>query len=227
MSKSRARPRWQPLSELFYLGGLIDEQIDVAENQLAALREARPKPHVLNDSIMARIETLFTETLDFIEIYTEQCARWRSEPTLNDKQQVEVTRLETVLPRWRATVDEILALHDEMKGHTIEKTLAKGDFELGLEAIRRMGGEPADEHVAIARRIDRGVTGLLEEGGEAAVLSHMLDYMDDFKRLMDEAGEPGLLLLAARFEGLVRFASLLEHMAGAIRDGTLEVPKAH
>ena len=55
---------------------------------------------------------------------------------------------------------------------------------------------------------------------------NMLDYMMEFKRLMDETGEVGVNALAAQFDGFYHFENLLERIAGAIQSGDIEVPPA-
>lgn len=225
MKNETRKPQWQPIGELFYLGGLMDEDIDVAHEQRRLLKEAQSKPHVLDDAIMDRIDKLFTGHQEFIGIYTEQCRRWRQENTLNPKQESEVQRLETRLPEWRAIVDEILALHHEMKDYTIDKIMTKDDAELGAKILNRTAGL-TPEHIALAARIDREIKRLLADGGEEAVLHNMSDYMADFKRLMDETDGAGLNILAARYKGFHQFTSLLERMASAIQSGHLKVPPA-
>jgi len=143
---------------------------------------------------------------------------------LTSEQDREIARLEQVLPKWREAATEILALHAEMKDHTIDKILEMDDVELGLEALRRTG--LAEEHIDIARHIDSEIQRLLAAGGNEAVLKNMLDYMMDSKRLMDETGEVGVNALAAQFDGFHHFASLLERIAGAIHSGDIKVPPA-
>ncbi len=60
--------------------------------------------------------------------------RWRA-GKLTDAQRREVERLADQLRRLRTVIDKILMLMDELKGGTMEKTMAKSDVEVGLEML--------------------------------------------------------------------------------------------
>jgi hypothetical protein len=57
---------------------------------------------------------------------------------LSAKPRAEVTRLQSQMARLRQINSDVLALAEELSKGTIEKQLAKSDFELGLEALLRM-----------------------------------------------------------------------------------------
>ncbi len=57
---------------------------------------------------------------------------------LTAKQRAEVTRLRGQMAKLRQINSDVLALAEELSKGTIEKQLAKSDFELGLETLLRM-----------------------------------------------------------------------------------------
>ena len=123
-----------------------------ATTSWACYEKGIPSRTCLSDDIMKRIHKLYTEQLEDIDIHQEQLTRWRRENRLTSEQDREIARLEQVLHKWREAATEILALHAEMKDHTIDKILEMDDVELGLEALRRTG--LASENIDIARHID-------------------------------------------------------------------------
>jgi len=133
-------PQWQPISEIFLVGTMIDGMLRGAEEQYQTLLEARPKPHVLDDFTVGRVVDVFTEQRDDLWLWDEQLKRWAAEP-LGALRRREVERLQGQMVALHKVMDEILALADELGRGTIETVLAKDDMELGLEALQRMMGE--------------------------------------------------------------------------------------
>jgi len=48
-------PQWQPSSEIFLVGTMIDGMLQGAQEQYQTLLEARPTPHVLDDYTVGRL----------------------------------------------------------------------------------------------------------------------------------------------------------------------------
>jgi hypothetical protein len=67
-------------------------------------------------------------------LWETQIARWKKDD-LSAAQRQEVERLDGQLAKVRETIDSILDLAKELSEGTIEKILAKSDFELGLEIL--------------------------------------------------------------------------------------------
>jgi len=57
------------------------------------------------------------------------------------------------------------------------------------------------------------------------IMAEMYDYMPSFRRLMDTLHHDEFNALCRRFDGLWRYAKLLENLARDIRDGRVEVPR--
>lgn len=67
----------------------------------------------------------------------------------------------------------------------------------------------------------------LNETGEAQLLQTCYDYMDAFKRVMDNTSHIQMDYICQQYDGFYRFAKLMERMAQGIADGIIEVPKDH
>ena len=124
-------PNWQPIHALPMVAHLVDEGWANAQEHLETLREARGKPHTLDDVTVARILAVCGDDVDFFDIYEQQLERWRRDP-LSDAQAGEVARLLEVVTKTRPVVAAILAIAAEMKKGTIDAILRLSDPEVGL-----------------------------------------------------------------------------------------------
>jgi hypothetical protein len=66
---------------------------------------------------------------------------------------------------------------------------------------------------------------LAHSGGDAALLMSMADSMGTFKQLLDTCTGVEMDALCNRYDGLYRFAKLLEMLAGGIADGSMPMPE--
>jgi len=81
------------------------------------------------------------------------------------------------------------------------------------------------EQTQLAVMIDTHVTHMLANGGgDEALLLSLADHMGPFKQLLETCTSAELNALCARYEGLYRFAALLEMLAAGIADGSIPVP---
>ncbi|MEM7798704.1 MAG: hypothetical protein AAF633_05915 [Chloroflexota bacterium] len=86
------------------------------------------------------------------------------------------------------------------------------------------------QRVQLAERIDAWVQNIVrtsdnDDQVDERILVSMSEYMRPFKHLLDNCTKPEMDLLINRYDGLYRFADLLERLAKAIQDGVIEVPK--
>ncbi len=115
------------------LAHVVDGMLDSAEDNYRSLREARGRPHVLDDATVNRVVEVYTTQSDDLWLYEEQFSRWKKE-TLTAQQRGEVERLSSQLERLRAVVASV-SLAGELKDGTIEKVLAKDDVELAIDLL--------------------------------------------------------------------------------------------
>ena len=82
-----------------------------------------------------------------------------------------------------------------------------------------------EQHIGLALTIDTYVKqALAHGGGDEALLMSMAAYMGAFKQLLDTCTGAEMDALCERYDGLYRFATLLERLAGGITDGSIAVP---
>lgn len=140
---SNADPvNWQPISQMPLIASMIDESLGDTREHLETLTEARARPHVLDDATIDRVEQVHTEQMEYIDIYTRQIARWRTEkPSV--AQALDLDRMEKQNQQLRAVTADVLALAAELRKGTINRVLAMGDLELGLQAL--LGTPPSGQ----------------------------------------------------------------------------------
>ncbi len=133
MSEHRV-PQWHPMDALPMIGQAIDGMLESAEDVVQSLEQARPRPHVLDDSTIGRVREAHGTQLNDLWWYAEQLARWRrASPTPAQAQELE--RLTQQLAALRRVLTASLAFAEELQAGTIEKVLAKDDVELAVEYL--------------------------------------------------------------------------------------------
>ena len=81
------------------------------------------------------------------------------------------------------------------------------------------------EQTRLAVLMDTHVRQVLADGGgDEALLLSLPDSMGTFKQLLETCTSEELHALCERYEGLYRFALLLETLAQGIADGSIPVP---
>lgn len=128
------QPQWQPLSMLPVFTEMVNGMLASSEEQLANMRLAAEKPHVIDEGMLERITALYTKQLDDHWLFEEQYARWRHED-LTVSEEKEVERLIQQSSKLRVVTEEILHLASSIAGSTIEKILAMDEAELALKVL--------------------------------------------------------------------------------------------
>jgi hypothetical protein len=83
-----------------------------------------------------------------------------------------------------------------------------------------------EEQTRLAVIIDTHVREVLAQGGgDEALLMSMANYMGTFKQLLETCTGVEMDALCNHYDGLYRFAKLLEMLAGGIADGRIPVPE--
>src|SRR5271165_6371934 len=69
---------WQPISQMPLIATMITASLNDTREHLGTLTKAKDRPHVLDDATIDRVEQVHTEQMQYINIYTQQIARWRT-----------------------------------------------------------------------------------------------------------------------------------------------------
>ena len=125
---------WQPISQMRLIAGMIKGSLDDTREHLGTLTKARDRPHVLDDATLDRVEQVHTEQMEFVDIYTQQISRWRTEKP-SDAQARELDRMEQQNQQLRGVTADVLALARELRKGTIERVLGMSDLKLGIQAL--------------------------------------------------------------------------------------------
>jgi hypothetical protein len=140
-------PTWQPISQLPFIGRMIDDLLADGIGQYRNLVEARRKPYVLDDATVRGVIRVYSEQLEDVPLYEEQLARWRK-TSLMGSQRREIVRLHEQLGALRGVLSDILTLAEELRQGTIDAILAKPPGELPLEFL--LGRMPGAEGLDLA-----------------------------------------------------------------------------
>jgi hypothetical protein len=125
---------WQPNSQMPLISSMIDTALNDTREHLGTLSKAKDRPHVLDDATIDRVEQVHTEQMEFVDIYTQQISRWRTEKP-SASQARELDRMEAQNQQLRGVTADVLVLARELRKGTIERVLGMSDFELGIRAV--------------------------------------------------------------------------------------------
>ena len=89
---------------------------------------------MLDDATIDRVEQVHTEQMEFVDIYTQQISRWRTEKP-SAAQARELDRMETQNQQLREVTADVLALAGELRKGTIDRIMGMSDLELGLQTL--------------------------------------------------------------------------------------------
>ena len=134
--RPQLKPHWQPIEALAMIAAHIDGMLQADREQYETLLEAKPKPHVLDDSTVNRVIAAFTTQRNDFGFFDEQLQRWAALP-LSDQQRHEVERLVEQMRLLRENNEQVLTLARELSTGTIDKVMAKSDVEQGLEMLMK------------------------------------------------------------------------------------------
>lgn len=126
---------WQPISMISVFVEMINYMLESAEIQLNQLKQAKDKPHVLDDEIINRILKSYNEQNELIPVYLQQYQRWKEEE-LNDKQQNWITEIKDNATSLLLINKEILDIANSISDKTIDKILQKSDAEVAIDIFK-------------------------------------------------------------------------------------------
>ena len=125
---------WQPISQMPLISSMIDTSLNDTREHLGTLSKAKDRPHVLDDATIDRVEQVHTEQMTYVDIYTQQISRWRTEKPAASQAR-ELDRMEAQNQQLRGVTADVLTLARELRKGTIERVLGMSDLELGIQAV--------------------------------------------------------------------------------------------
>lgn len=125
---------WQKTDMIPVFHEMLETMLDSTQEQLKNLQQAKDKPHILDDHTVQRLLKLYTEQLEMLPLYQEQCQRWHTEK-LNRQQKQGVTEIEGNIITLEKQNTEIIQLASSIEKNTIDKVLQKSDAEVGLDFL--------------------------------------------------------------------------------------------
>lgn len=124
----------QPLSMLPTISVSIEGMLKECKIMYKMLKEAEPKPHVLDNATVLPIIEAYEKHGENYDIFDKQLKHWQNEK-LNDSQKTEINRLIKQMKILRKVDKDVLDLANKLKENTIEKILARDDIELAMEVL--------------------------------------------------------------------------------------------
>lgn len=118
------QPTFHSLSMISTISEIVKNMLELSEVQLINMTCVIDKPHILDDEIINRSFKLYNDQNINIELYLEQCRRWRKNDPSNT-QLVEIQKIEDNSQKLRNINNQLLAIIDKCKDLTINKILAK------------------------------------------------------------------------------------------------------
>jgi hypothetical protein len=146
--RAQCQPTWQPVAAVGMLTSVVAEQLEHTRAQLALMEQARPTradARILDDHTVAETRRVYGQMAqDYRTLFAEQGRRWQAQSALTTATRPAVDAYAELVEAHLAALDDLLALTEEIQGHTVEKIMAKSDLEPGIEALlgrRRPGSD--------------------------------------------------------------------------------------
>lgn len=136
---SKPQPTFHPLTMIPTLLKITDDMLVAAKEQLANMKIAKEKPHILDDDIVERSLKLHKEQNDDSALFLQQCSIWKQEE-LTELQLTQVQAIENFTNLLIDINNQLIAIFEHCKDCTINKILAKDDLELAFDFL--MEGAP-------------------------------------------------------------------------------------
>lgn len=215
----KEKQKFHPFSMLPTILMISEGQLESSKEQLINMEAVKDKPHVLDDEIINRSLKLYNEQNEDVNAFLEQCRRWK-EQSPNSRQLAQIQQVEDCNKKLLEINTQILSIIDRCKDHTINKILEKSDLELGCDLLGIVV-DLTKEQEKIVKEIDKKATSLKDTDNETFLVG-MIDYMPQFKSLLDALTSEEMNKLAMRYEGFGSFVQLLEALAKGIHSGEIK-----
>jgi hypothetical protein len=143
---TQRQPIWQPVAAVGMLTAVVTEQLEHTRAQLALMEQARPNrpdARILDDHTVSETLRVYGQMAqDYRDLFAEQGRRWQTETTPATTTRQTVDTYAQLVDAHLAALEDLLALAQQIQGHTIDKIMAKSDLELGIEALLGPGYLP-------------------------------------------------------------------------------------
>jgi hypothetical protein len=124
-----------PITHLPLFTEMIQDQLEEARSLHSTLLEALPKPYILDDETLDRVNHNYgLLAADNLQMFGWQLERWL-ELSLTDQHRLDVQRLQGLLEQYRHQAAEILRLSQRLRAGNIDRVMEKDDLQLGLEYL--------------------------------------------------------------------------------------------
>jgi hypothetical protein len=217
MTDNHPPQQFRPLSYMPLISSISAQQVADLRKLRQDLASARTRPHVFDDATIERVISVHTETLGFVPFTRRQLDHWdEDEPSVAERETIQRIRDET--DEIELLVREVLSLAEEIKVGTIDKVLAKDEFDVGWDALASTlpgkalarGSSPGREldPEQLAALIDARVADLASAGqSDRAIFDAVGEYFPAIKQLL---ADDRLSDLCERHPGLDRYVGIVE-----------------
>lgn len=118
----------KPLSAIDSISSLIDGMLIEVQDQHQNLQEVQRDARSIDNEMLQQVILLYSEELDFLQIYRHHFSQWELEqPSLG--QQQEISRLEQQVDYIEPLLHSILKITNEINSRSIGNILDKDNHE--------------------------------------------------------------------------------------------------
>lgn len=128
------KPIFHALAMLPTILEVVRGMLESSEEHLRVMEKTIDKPSVLDDKLIERSLALCDTQEANIELFIEQCARWRKDNPSNS-QLVEIEKIEDNSKKLKNITIKIRSIIDNCEDLTLDKILAKDDLEVAMEFL--------------------------------------------------------------------------------------------
>lgn len=100
-------PRFFPISYLSVMDDAITGSAESVQKQARNMERLRDNFGLIGHAELMRMQRVYGENTEYVELYREQLRRWRSEATTTD-QIATIDRLDGVVDQWSQDVLDVL-----------------------------------------------------------------------------------------------------------------------
>ena len=123
-----------PIADLSLLSAGVNGMLNAGHDLLALLKEAKLKPHILDDAIIERTSQVYSDQKEEIKKYWTSLRQWRAK-TPSPAEQKALNVLEVALKKVNSMHDEILDQVEFFRPRTVEQVLSQDDVGLAIDSL--------------------------------------------------------------------------------------------